>query len=153
MLKYIAPLEQRLRHLQRPAMFTAHRSQPTGDMTTGQRVAEQAAAGIGSWGFIGAQAIVMAVWIVFNSLAITHALHFDPGPFIALNLAMSAEAAFTGPLLLIAANVGATRDHRQADRMEAMEKTLLEDNALLRGSVDALRSEIAQLTAQKEAQL
>jgi hypothetical protein len=31
---------------------------------------------------------------------------------------MSAEAAFTGPVLLIAANVGAARDHCQADRFE-----------------------------------
>jgi hypothetical protein len=33
---------------------------------------------------------------------------------------MSAEAAFTGPILLIAANAGAQRDHKQAERMEKL---------------------------------
>jgi uncharacterized membrane protein len=62
----------------------------------------------------------MITWILINALAITRIVHFDPFPFIFLNLALSAEAAFTGPILLIAANAGAVRDHRQADRVEQL---------------------------------
>lgn len=45
---------------------------------------------------------------------------------MAANIVMSAEAAFTGPVLLIAANVGAARDHQQAARMERLERTVLD---------------------------
>jgi len=44
---------------------------------------------------------------------------------------MSAEAAFTGPILLIVANAGAARDHRQSARIEqlaAQNKQLEEQN-------------------------
>jgi uncharacterized membrane protein len=85
---------------------------------TGQRLAEQVAESIGSWRFIAAQAAAMAVWVLINTLVFFHAIQFDTYPFVFLNLAMSAEAAFTGPVLLIAANVGAMRDHKQYDRIE-----------------------------------
>jgi uncharacterized membrane protein len=117
MLKSIAPLWEGLQHLQRPRMFM-HSASDTERPTLGQHLAEQVAGSVGSWLFIGVQAVLMLAWIMFNALALTGAWHFDPYPYIALNLAMSAEAAFTGPILLIAANVGATRDHRQANRVE-----------------------------------
>jgi uncharacterized membrane protein len=117
MLKSVAPLWEKLQHLQRPHMFM-HSATDTERPTLGQHLAEQVAGGVGSWVFIGVQALLMLAWIVFNALALTGVWHFDPYPYIALNLAMSAEAAFTGPILLIAANVGATRDHHQADRVE-----------------------------------
>ncbi len=44
----------------------------------------------------------------------------DNFPYILLNLLLSFQAAFTGPVLLIAANVGALRDHKQADRIEQL---------------------------------
>ena len=86
----------------------------------GARLAEQTAGAVGSWTFIGAQAGVMALWVLINTLQLTHVVHFDTYPFVFLNLAMSAEAAFTGPVLLIAANVGAGRDRAQAARTEAL---------------------------------
>ena len=126
MLKYEAPLWDRLRrHLQKPAqrppLFQLH---PHGDRgtaqtaTTGQRLAEQVAAFVGSWWFLGGQAFFLFLWLVYNSLAITQ--HFDGFPYILLNLVLSFQAAFTGPVLLIAANVGALRDHQQADRIERL---------------------------------
>ena len=148
MLKYIAPLEQRLRHLPRPALMKSHQGESQSTMTTGQRVAEIAAARIGSWSFLIAQSIFLLIWVICNN--ISWLPHWDLPGLIILNLVLSFQAAFTGPVLLIAANAGAARDHSQYDRMEAMEKTLLQDNALLRGDIAALHSEIAQLTAQKE---
>ncbi len=132
-MKYVAALEQRLRHLRRPRMFVAHPKSKE-DLPSGQRVAEQVAGSIGSWVFIGAQAVAMMIWVLINSLTFTRVLHFDQYPFVFLNLAMSAEAAFTGPVLLIAANVGAIRDHAQADRIEkltAQNEQLAEQNCAL----------------------
>lgn len=120
MLKYVAPLSQKLRHIspptvparKHPTAMTPHKA---GEATTSQRLAEHAAALVGSWKFLIVQAGVLAAWVVVNSLRLAG---FDPPPFILLNLLLSFQAAFTGPVLLIAANVGALRDHRQYDRIE-----------------------------------
>ena len=60
-------------------------------------LADRCAAVIGSWGFIGGQAGFLAVWIVANT---TGVVRFDPPPYILLNLCLSFQAAFTGPVLL-----------------------------------------------------
>lgn len=93
-------------------------------LTRGDRVAQHTAERIGSWGFIITQACLMAFWVTWNTLALTGHLHFDSYPFIFLNLAMSAEAAFATPLLLIAANVAAIRDRAQINRIESIEMKL-----------------------------
>ena len=129
MMKYVAPLQSRLR---------AHAHWPLLPTADGQRVAERTASLIGSWRFIGAQAGVMAVWVLINTLALFRVIHFDAYPFVFLNLAMSAEAAFTGPVLLIAANAGALRDHAQYDRIEhlvAQNERLTERLATLEESI------------------
>lgn len=121
MLRYVAPLQRELRHLGSKVPKRAHPTAvSTGEQETfGQRMAEHSAALIGSWRFLGIQACFLAAWVVVNGLRIAG---FDPPPFILLNLLLSFQAGFTGPILLIAANVGAIRDHRQFDRMERLER-------------------------------
>ena len=122
MLKYVAPLQDRLRsHLRLPSVPT--RTHPTAVTrhddavpSFGQRLAEHVAALVGSWPFIIGQGVFLLAWFTLNVVGFVH--HWDPYPWMAANIIMSAEAAFTGPILLIAANVGAIRDHRQADRIE-----------------------------------
>lgn len=127
MLKSVAPIWQRLRHLRRPQLFLVHANHPhalgraTPDAehaTVGQRLAERVAAFVGSWWFLGGQACFLFLWLIYNTLQITR--HFDPPPYILLNLLLSFQAAFTGPVLLIAANVGAIRDHQQSDHIERL---------------------------------
>lgn len=120
-LKSVAPLWSRLRHLRRPQMFLAHSHSPSADhATVGQRLAERVAAFVGSWWFLGGQACFLFLWLVYNTLQFSR--HFDPPPYILLNLLLSFQAAFTGPVLLIAANVGAIRDHQQSDRIESLSR-------------------------------
>jgi uncharacterized membrane protein len=120
MMKSIAPIWGRLRHLPRPHMFTTPGQSGAGanEPTLGQRLAERVAAGVGSWTFLIIQSGFLFIWLVYNTLQFT--LHFDPPPYILLNLLLSFQAAFTGPVLLIAANVGAMRDHKQSDRIEQL---------------------------------
>ena len=122
MLKSVAPLWSRLRHLHRPQLFLIHNHSPSNadKATVGQRLAERVAAFVGSWWFLGGQAFFLFLWLVYNTLLFTR--HFDPPPYILLNLLLSFQAAFTGPVLLIAANVGAMRDHLQSDRIETLGK-------------------------------
>lgn len=118
MVKWVDPIITRFRLWPRPHMFRAHdHTESSADGAgAGLLLAERVAAIVGSWPFLITQALFLVLWLVYNTLQITG--HFDPPPYILLNLLLSFQAAFTGPVLLIAANVGAMRDHRQYDRIE-----------------------------------
>lgn len=76
-----------------------------------KRIADGTAAKMGSWGFIVAQLTILTIWFAWNTLPIiAPSLQFDKYPFILANLFMSAEAAFSTPLLLMAANRQAAAD-------------------------------------------
>ena len=103
------------------------------ERTVGQRVADSVAATMGSWTFIITQSVVLAVWIAVNVIGWID--HWDPYPFILLNLALSFQAAYAAPFIMISQNRQAERDRRQADedyrtnveaeqRIEALQKHL-----------------------------
>jgi uncharacterized membrane protein len=64
-------------------------------------LADRCAQVVGSWFFIGGQATILFFWILINS---TSPAKWDKPPFVLLNLMLSFQAAFTGPVLLMAAN-------------------------------------------------
>ena len=81
-------------------------------LTFGQRVADRFAQIIGSWRFIIIQSVLLAVWIALNITAYVY--RWDPYPFILLNLAMSFQAAYAAPILMMSQNRQAEKDHLQA---------------------------------------
>lgn len=81
-------------------------------LTLGQRVADLVAAAIGSWPFIIIQSCVLAVWIVLNVAAFVQ--HWDPYPFILLNLALSFQAAYAAPFIMMSQNRQQEIDRAQA---------------------------------------
>jgi uncharacterized membrane protein len=83
------------------------------ELTMGELVADRVAATMGSWTFIIVQSIILAVWIVLNLIAWTQ--HWDPYPFILLNLALSFQAAYAAPFIMISQNRQADRDRHQAE--------------------------------------
>jgi uncharacterized membrane protein len=82
--------------------------------TVGERIADRAAALIGSWRFILVQTILVMIWVGLNIGA--WSAKWDPYPFILLNLMFSVQAAYTGPILLLASNREAARDRALAQR-------------------------------------
>lgn len=82
--------------------------------TIGNRIADRVANSIGSWKFIIIQSIILALWIVLNSLAF--AFKWDGYPFVFLNLALSFEAAFSAPFILMSQNRQASKDRLSAER-------------------------------------
>lgn len=68
---------------------------------------------MGSWPFLILQTIIVMIWIAFNVVAWFK--HFDPYPFILLNLAFSTQAAYAAPLILMAGNVAAAKDRELWD--------------------------------------
>lgn len=81
-------------------------------LTFGQRLADRFARTVGSWRFITIQSALLAVWIALNITAYVY--HWDPYPFILLNLAMSFQAAYAAPILMMSQNRQAEKDHLQA---------------------------------------
>jgi uncharacterized membrane protein len=80
-------------------------------MTLGQRVADQVATAVGSWPFIIVQSLLLCVWMAINIyLAVMVRSHpgflksWDPYPFILLNLVLSFQAAYTGPVVMMSQN-------------------------------------------------
>ena len=91
-----------------PANQARHDQVPFGD-----RAADKVTNCMGSWKFLIIQTIVVAVWMTLNTIA--WAQHWDTYPFILLNLAMSLQAAYASPLILLAQNRQTEHDRRRAE--------------------------------------
>lgn len=76
--------------------------------TFGESLADTIAAGIGSWKFLIIQTVAVLCWVGLNIVGLVR--HWDPFPFILLNLLFSVQAAYTGPVLLLAGNRQAQKD-------------------------------------------
>jgi uncharacterized membrane protein len=75
----------------------------------GERVADRVSAAIGSWPFIIIQSILLLFWVYINSVEFfTH--KWDLYPFILLNLVLSFQATYAGPIVLLAGNRHAKKD-------------------------------------------
>jgi uncharacterized membrane protein len=79
------------------------------ESTRGERLADRVAAVIGSWPFIIGQSVLMVLWVYLNVWAIFIA-HWDPYPFILLNLVLSFQATYAGPIVLLAGNRQSQKD-------------------------------------------
>ena len=82
-------------------------------LTIGQRVADAIATGMGSWNFIIIQSLILAAWIVLNLVAWVN--HWDPYPFIFLNLTLSFQAAYAAPFILMSQNRQSVKDRLAAE--------------------------------------
>lgn len=82
-------------------------------LTVGQKIADRVAKTMGSWNFIIAQTIIVGLWIMLNIIAFVE--HWDPYPFILLNLLFSTQAAYAAPIIMMAQNRQGDRDRLQAE--------------------------------------
>ncbi len=78
----------------------------------GQKSADKITRMLGSWTFLIIQSIVLFFWIILNVVA--WAYHWDPYPFILLNLMLSFQAAYTAPIILMSENRETDRDRKKA---------------------------------------
>jgi uncharacterized membrane protein len=116
------------------------------DRTVGERVADWVASLVGSWPFIIVQSTLLMLWIVVNVVVIRDWLHgkpFDPYPFILLNLMLSFQAAYTGPVVLMSQNREAARDRDEAEHDYAVNKEALELLKEVREEQRQLRDSVA----------
>jgi uncharacterized membrane protein len=106
------------------------------------RAAEKAARFFGTPKYIIGQTVAVVVWITLNSVALI--AHWDPYPFILLNLAFSTQAAYAAPLILLAETRQAERDKVEGERTEKrhndMERLAVERVELVKRETEKLAS-------------
>jgi uncharacterized membrane protein len=118
---------------------------PTFGTDTFALKAEAFARFFGTPTFLGAQTLIVAVWIVLNVTGITH---FDVYPFILLNLAFSLQAAYAAPLILLAQTRQAARDKAQSDADAQHREALAVANAERQAETQNTSKQLLELLEQ-----
>lgn len=98
-----------------------------------QNVADRVAKVVGSWRFIVTQSILLTIWILVNSFT---QFKFDPYPFILLNLALSFQAAYTAPVIMMSNNRQEHIDRQRSIDIYNLEKIQHENLADLLVHID-----------------
>jgi len=127
---------ERLRELraQKPARFA-----PKPEMTRGAALADWVAETVGSWRFIAMQSVVLAISIALNMIAAIN--HWDPYPFILLNLVLSFQAAYAAPIIMMSQNRQSEIDRRHAEHDYRINVKAELEIELLHNKIDALREQ------------
>lgn len=84
------------------------------ERTFGQRIADNISSGMGSWTFIIIQTIFVLAWMACNLIG--YLMHWDPYPFILLNLLFSTQAAYAAPIIMMS-----QKRQNERDRLQAMD--------------------------------
>ncbi len=105
-------------------------------LSFGDIVADRVTKEIGSWRFILIYFAVLALWMVVNTIAWVR--HWDPYPFIFLNLVLSFQGAFAAPVLLMSQN----RQEKKDRVAEACDHAV---NLQAERSVESLQMQIEEL--------
>jgi uncharacterized membrane protein len=122
----------RLRQLRR-----SKREEKKSDLPLGDRVADGVARIVGSWRFIIIQSFLLVLWMGLNVTA--YVAQWDPYPFILLNLALSFQAAYTAPILMMSQNRQSAIDRQAAESDYQVNLKAELEIELLHQKIDALR--------------
>ena len=101
------------------------------------RFAERLARFLGTGRYLAAQTLLVVLWITLNVIGISQ--HWDPYPFILLNLMFSTQAAYAAPLILLAQNRQADRDRDEVERDRDTNARSLAETEFLAREIAAVR--------------
>ena len=107
------------------------------------RFAEGMARFLGTRRFIVGQTVLVVAWIILNTIGAIK--HWDPYPFILLNLAFSTQAAYAAPLILLAQNRQDDRDRANIDRDREVAARTQADTEFLARELAAVRLALADV--------
>jgi uncharacterized membrane protein len=114
-------------------------------LTVGQRIADTVAATMGSWTFIILQSFLLMFWVLLNVTA--YVQRWDPYPFILLNLALSFQAAYAAPFIMMSQNRQQDIDRKSAENDHQINVKAELEIELLHQKIDQLReTEVLYLT-------
>jgi uncharacterized membrane protein len=106
------------------------------------RFAESLARFLGTGRYLVGQTLAVLVWITLNVIGIIG--HWDPYPFILLNLGFSTQAAYAAPLILLAQNRQADRDKAEVERDREVNARALAETEYLAREIAAVRLAVEQ---------
>lgn len=101
-----------------------------------ERLSDKIAQIVGSWAFIIIQIIILVAWIAVNF--VFPAFSWDPYPYILLNLALSFQAAFTAPIIMMSQNRQNMIDRKKAQDDYAVNVKSEKEIKALHIKVDAI---------------
>src|ERR1700689_2978628 len=101
------------------------------------RLSETTARFMGTGRFLVGQSAFVVVWIALNTAGFIG--HWDPYPFILLNLAFSTQAAYAAPLILLAQNRQDDRDRASIERDREVAARTQADTEFLARELAAVR--------------
>jgi uncharacterized membrane protein len=107
------------------------------------RFSEAIARFLGTGRFLVAQSVLVLIWIVLNTVGLVN--HWDPYPFILLNLAFSTQAAYAAPLILLAQNRQDDRDRASIERDREVANRTQADTEFLARELAAVRLALADV--------
>lgn len=130
--------ERRILHavLQRTPVPRGRETTAEEPVTFGQRLADSVTKSIGSWSFIVVQSVILLVWIAVNTIAWRQ--HWDPYPFILLNLVLSFQAAYAAPIIMMSQNRQNAKDREKAEADYAVDRQAELDIAAVHARLDEL---------------
>jgi uncharacterized membrane protein len=109
------------------------------------RLSEAIARYFGTARFLVVQSVIVAIWIALNSIGLIS--HWDPYPFILLNLLFSTQAAYAAPLILLAQNRQDARDHENIERDRYVAARTQADTEFLARELSAVRLALAGMAS------
>ena len=112
------------------------------------KFAEGLARFLGTGRFLVAQTVIVIGWIILNTLGIVH--HWDPYPFILLNLAFSTQAAYAAPLILLAQNRQDDRDRANIERDREVAARTQADTEFLARELAAVRLALSDVVTHED---
>ena len=101
------------------------------------RFSEALARFLGTGKYLVGQTVLVILWIALNTFVIVH--HWDPYPYILLNLAFSTQAAYAAPLILLAQNRQDERDRATTERDRQVAARTQADTEYLARELAAVR--------------
>jgi len=113
-------------------------------MSFGDRLADKIADFGGSWKFIITFAVLLASWIVLNSILLLFK-PFDEYPFVFLNLVLALITAFQAPMIMMSQNRAQKKDRLRAEldyQVNVKSELMLQQ---MHAKVDELRAAELQL--------
>ena len=107
------------------------------------RISEGVARSLGTGRYLVGQSVLVLVWIALNTVGLVR--HWDPYPFILLNLAFSTQAAYAAPLILLAQNRQDDRDRASIERDREVAARTQTDTEFLARELAAVRLTLADV--------
>ena len=112
------------------------------------RFAEALARFLGTGRFLVAQTVLVVGWIILNTVGFIQ--HWDPYPFILLNLAFSTQAAYAAPLILLAQNRQDDRDRANIERDREVAARTQADTEFLARELAAVRLALSDVVTHQD---